>query len=415
MFTLLVSVPLFGPELGTAGMICVAFWAVIRLHFRVPTRILSLMIIPGCLLLLGLIGSAHHSLRDVLKDGWYFAFAPLAVLTGYLVARSCKELSSVLIAFLAAGAVLSLWQLGEFFGHRNLLSAGDIGGLRDEIGGGFILSLVAPLIVFLSGHYRVSILGLGTRFVRILIYAVTLSSVVFAFSRTMVVAMLIALVAGLGWITLKNMKGIIILLLMIAVLLGMSALVPADTSSLLGKFAQTRDEISFTDFSTTSDVTHYYRAYETLMALRTYAGGDMRQKSIGFGFGQLVDLGVEMKLGDSVMDRIPIFHNGYIYVLVKTGYLGLSLFFAYLIKLYALGARGFAQSGSESKMLGGLLMAMIGIVAVSTFVVSGWFNPALMGSVMLLIGILIAYQSMTPDLDEDDVHSAGLSENQGEG
>lgn len=390
LFLLVVLHPLIGSQLTTAVLALIVLWAFVRLKFRVPKRSLFLMIVPVSLIVLGLSGAGQHSLRDVVKDGWYYSFAPLAILAGYLATRSCRKTSSILLAFVAGGLALSFWHLGELVAHRNLLQSGDIGGLRDEIGGGYILSSVAPLILFLSGHYKVPISGLHARTARFILYSVTLTSVAFAFSRTMILSMIISLLAGLGWLTTKNKRGVVIVLGIAGLMFSLSAVVPADPGSFLGKFAQTRDEVSFSDFSSTADVTHYWRAYETLMAIRTYLDGNAVKKSLGFGFGQLVDIGMDVQLGDAVMSRIPIFHNGYVYVLLKTGYVGLALFVCYLMSLYVVGARRVAVADPEMQLLGGMLMAMISTVFVSTFVVSGWFNPTLMCPVFVLIGALLA-------------------------
>jgi len=389
---LLILLPLIGPEFATAVMLVLALWSVMLLRFRLPRKIIPILVIPCLLMLLGFINATHHGLRDVIKDIWYFSFAPISVITGYLMARKSNQWGRFLMAFAIAGAVLSFWYIVEIAAHRDVLASGDFNGMRDLIGGGFMLSLVAPLILYLSGRYKVVIPGLSNKYLRIAVYSLSLLSIVFAFSRTLIISLLVATLAGLGWLTMKNLKGIILLLVLIAAILGLSLLVPADASSLLGKFAQTRGELATTEFTTTTDVTQYWRAFETFMAFRTYMDASSIQKSIGMGFGQLVDIGIEVELGGTLMSKIPIFHNGYIYVLLKTGFVGLILFLGYLAQLYSLGARKFAKAESLAQLFGGLLMAMIAIVAVSTFVVSGWFNPTLMGSVFLLIGGLISFQ-----------------------
>src|ERR1700694_2987400 len=101
----------------------------LRSHLRIPKRALVLMLLPGALLLLGMLGSSSHYLRDVLKDGWYYTFPMLAVFTGYILARSCKNAESVLLTFVVAGATLSVWHLAEFITHFHLLQTGDLGEL----------------------------------------------------------------------------------------------------------------------------------------------------------------------------------------------------------------------------------------------------------------------------------------------
>jgi hypothetical protein len=400
LFMLLVSHPLIGSRLTTGALVLVASWTILRSHFKVPKRALVLMLLPGALVVLGMLGSSSHYLRDVLKDSWYYTFPMLAVFTGYILARSCKNAESILMTFVVAGAVLSVWHLAEFITHRELLQTGDLGELRDQIGSGFMLSSVSPMILYLASRSGVKLFDPRTRAIPLAIYAVTLASVACAFSRTMVISALVSFVAGLGWLTTKNKRGMIVIGLLIGVLFGLNAVVPEDSSSFLGKFAQTREEISYTDFGTTADAIHHWRAYETLMATATYLGGNGIQKAVGMGFGQLVDIGIDVELGGTVMHEIPIFHNGYVYVLVKTGYVGLALFLVYLARLYVVGARHVQKSDRKNQMLGGLLMAMISMVAVSTFVVSGWFNPSLICAITMLIGSLLSFLSRAQSENE---------------
>jgi hypothetical protein len=393
LFLLLVSDPLVGSRVTTLLLTMIVSWTILRRHFRVPKRPLLLLSLPSVLIVLGMVGSSSHYLRDVLKDGWYYTFPMLAVFAGYIIARDRRKPESLLLTFVAAGAVLSIWHLMEFFTHHNVLQSGDLSELRDQIGGGFMLSSVTPMIMFLASRNGVQLFHSRLKVLRWPIYGVTLLSVACAFSRTMVISALISLVAGLGWLTAKNKRGMIVIGAMAAILLSLNAVVPGDSSSFVGKFAQTREEISFSDFGTTADAIHHWRAYETFMATATYLGASSFQKAIGMGFGQLVDIGMDVELGGTVMREIPIFHNGYVYVLVKTGYVGVIVFLSYLARLYVVGARHADMSDRRNRMFGGLLMAMVGMVAVSTFVVSGWFNPSLMCGIMVLIGCLLSFLS----------------------
>jgi len=393
LFLLLVLQPFMGHGITTMALVILASWACTELHFKIPRRAAAMLIIPGAMIALGLLGAPAHNLRDVLKDGWYYMFPALAVLTGYLLAHRCKRVAPVLMAFVAAGVLLSCWHLAEIVAHSGSLASGDINDVRTEVGAGYVLSAVSPLILFLSRRYGVALLPSRARILPISIYCITLTSVVFTFSRTIIISLLLSLIAGLGWLTAKRKRGLIMMALFVGAVLGLSAVIPEDTASFFGKLARSREEVAFSDFSTTTDAIQYWRAYETLKALQTYGGGTFIQQAVGLGFGQLVDIGFEVQLGDTAMSEIPVFHNGYIYVLVKTGYVGLVLFLIYLVRFYTLGARSAESPDPQKQLLGGLTMAMTTTVVVSTFVISGWFNPGAMCSVMLLMGSLVGFLS----------------------
>ena len=51
----------------------------------------------------------------------------------------------------------------------------------------------------------------------------------------------------------------------------------------------------------------------------------MLNKIIGFGFGKTVYLEYELLMPLLTISEIPIFHNGFAYILVKTGLVGIAL------------------------------------------------------------------------------------------
>jgi hypothetical protein len=393
LFLFLILERFIGMGATTAALVILACSACAQSKLRIPRGALAALIIPATLIALGLLGAMGHDLRDVIKDMWYFSFPALAVFTGYLLAARCKRVEPVLFAFVAAGAILSCWQIIEFITHRGLLQSGSFNDVRNEIGSGYELSALAPLILILASRTAVKVLPVRTKVLPFAIYSVTLIAVILAFSRTITLSLLVSLIAGLGWLTAKRKRGLIIIGIIVGVLLGLSTVVPEDAGSFLGKLAHSRDEVSFGDFSTTTDAIRYWRAYETLRALQTYADGTVMQKATGLGFGQLVDIGFYVDLGGTVMREIPIFHNGYVYVLLKTGYIGLILLLVYSARFYILGARSFESPIPRKRLLAGLTMAVTSTIAISTFVISGWFNPTEMCSTLVMLGMLAGFLS----------------------
>lgn len=391
LFLLLVLQPFIGSGMTTVALVLLVICACFEAHFMIPKRAVSLLIIPAMMLVLGTAESASHSLRDVLKDYWYFIFPALSVFAGQMVARRIKRIEPILLAFVASGVVLSCWHLINFVAHRGSLGADDLNDIRSEVGSGYMLSAISPLILFLSGKFNISLLPARAKIVPIAIYCITISSVVLAMSRTITISLILSSIAGLGWLTAKRKGGLVIGGVVITAVLGLSAVLPEDVGTFLGKLARSREEVTFNNFNTTTDAIQYWRAYETLKGLQAYGDGNAVQKAVGLGFGKLVDIGFSVQLGATELREIPLFHNGYVYVLVKTGYVGLGLFFVYLAGFYIKGARSADSGIPEQQLVGGLTMAMTVTVLVSTFVIAGWFNPMTMCSVMLFIGTLMEF------------------------
>lgn len=75
----------------------------------------------------------------------------------------------------------------------------------------------------------------------------------------------------------------------------------------------------------------------------------------GEGLGALVDLGLFESLTRDPRDAvrfIPIFHNGYVFVLVKAGLVGIALYLLVLTRLYLMGRR-HANAAAPLRSWGG--------------------------------------------------------------
>ena len=62
--------------------------------------------------------------------------------------------------------------------------------------------------------------------------------------------------------------------------------------------------------------------------MHSYLTGSFLSIIIGKGFGYLLDIGFIQILADIKIRYIPFLHNGYVYILLKTGFIGL---FSYLL------------------------------------------------------------------------------------
>jgi O-antigen ligase len=130
------------------------------------------------------------------------------------------------------------------------------------------------------------------------------------------------------------------------------------------------------------------------MALNSYLNGSMINYILGQGFGTLIDMQVFMLLGDETLEYIPILHNGYLYLLIKTGLIGLLL---YLIYLFGFLKTGWRYSRSQEGVLaltGHYIVACTLVLFFTTFVISGMFNKDGLIPIMLFLGTLLSYGSV---------------------
>ena len=116
---------------------------------------------------------------------------------------------------------------------------------------------------------------------------------------------------------------------------------------------------------------------------------------MGGGFGTNVPLGFVMTLADEEFSEIPVLHNGYMYLLVKTGAAGLAAYLMFLIATFRRGMRMTRLTDVQSRFCGLLLVALAFIILESTVVIAGVLNKHWLYPATLLTGMLVGCSAMT--------------------
>jgi O-antigen ligase len=145
-----------------------------------------------------------------------------------------------------------------------------------------------------------------------------------------------------------------------------------DDNNFYLKILNSFDEISITNGFELNANNSNYRSFESFAAIDTYLAGNWINYMVGHGFGKLVDLKIEIELASQDWQFIPVLHNGFMYILVKTGLLGILFFLLFFIKLYP--AKDFKILPSEYDYLILVIKSLIVCCLVTNFVVSSFFN-----------------------------------------
>ena len=153
------------------------------------------------------------------------------------------------------------------------------------------------------------------------------------------------------------------------------------------------DELAFQDVWTTDDLGTRYRAYESFAAFTAFASFSRVQMALGAGFGLVVDLGVAVQLAGKEYDAVPWIHNGYLYVLVKTGFVGLASYLLFLARM-AVG-----PYPSTSTLGPAIVRGIVAGLLISNVVICGWFNIESVFA-FLLLGFMSATRVTRPLRDE---------------
>lgn len=380
-------------------LLLTALVVVLGANQRVDPRLWHVLIPFGLILATGLASGVGAPRYDYLKDAWYVSNPALVMLSGYVLYKARPDLASGLKAFIVAGLLVGVWQSRGYIMDPGLILLSAV-AIRERLGTGLFPPLLA-LVVFivLAGSWperlrMSSLLATGAALLMAL-------SVAGTFSRTALLVAVVAVAARAGgfarqeWLRLGVPGAVAVTMLLLAESL-FGRMGGLDLETFLGKLVNGLREIAFTDTMSLREINTNFRGYESTQALKQVLGGTPVQIFFGQGFGALVDLGIFIPLGGFeggmpvAVRRIPVLHNGYMYLLVKGGVVALLLYVYVLGYLYWVGRR-WATSTTESRRLTGrLLQAVVVSLLVTTYLIGGVFNKHDMFAFMLCTGYLLA-------------------------
>jgi O-antigen ligase len=379
--------------IGTAMAIPLLFSMIIT-NRKIQKNLLVVIFPFVILIAIGTFRFADSDLATFGKDFWVFSRIPIAMIVGYIfftgVSTSLAELRTIIIV---PSLMYAIVQLSHFALDPSLLTqtAADV---RAAAGTGDVY-LTVGLVVSLSGlgiRRRSGFYRLPQKIISLILFA----ALILSFSRALTV-FFIMLAAFVFWRKQYWKYAIVVVpLIVVVTILLMSTLKSETSNSTEGSFAEkigrAGSEIAISDYDDQQDINLNWRGYESYMALKHYKDGDVGNYLFGYGFGELVDVGLFIKLGGEDLRLVPYFHNGYLYLLIKTGAFGLLL---YLFFIYSL----FMRFGKEKNywpethpahmcaaMAQGILVGSL----FMTYIITGLFNKSDGLALSLLLGGILA-------------------------
>jgi O-antigen ligase len=343
----------------------------------------------------GIAGNAHY---DVVKDLWYLGYPALTLLFGYQLAKRLDDLKSVLWAFVVAALIVSCVHISQFILNPSYLNDSLI-EIRANVSSGYLIAAIGFGII--AGDLCFGLDLLPSKLISLLIMALCLLSITLSFSRTLWICVATLLLAAL---IIKSPRAALRIAIVVTVL-GIMGVAATDgfkevteinpELTIIDKIFYSMKELQVSDYEDQIDINQNWRGFESYRALQTYTSGNWSDYLFGKGLGTNVELGFIMTLMDEDFDRIPVLHNGYMYLLVKTGAIGLSAYLLYLLLTLRAGTAFLYRSDPESRMSGFLLVALTLIMLVTTVVVAGMFNKYWFLQSIVLLGILMEYAERT--------------------
>ena len=364
--TSLLPAEFFSPILILCGLFSL-FISVGKLKTSLLNTIIPLLII----FVTGLIGIFNHEQRHVFRDIAY-SLTPIALLmTGYWISENNKMWIAFFRFLVIGGFIVALIHLSKFILNPGLFT-GDIAAIRLNARNPNIDLVSLALIIALSRNKLKDgdlILKLLPGYVLI---PILFLSFILSFSRTGVVVLLVYIAAITGLIGKISLKSVLIFLFLVTAFTVIVLTTPRDdVETFRGKLARSVREVVIKEYKSFRDININWRGHETWRALVTFKSGNVQQKILGHGFGSLVDLNMTMILAGEEFTEIPILHNGYAYILVKTGILGLLSYLLFYVNLLYRSRSSISCQDQEVIILSRLLLGSAIVLMLTMFVVGG--------------------------------------------
>ncbi len=391
----LMSSNFLPPEVISLAMLFLVAVIPIASGLKIPRGIWIAIWPIALMTIIGIFGLLNNELNDCIKDFWYFGKAVLIIVFGYLVMSRIKNLEIILSLFVISAVVISGWHILRFLVDVTVLSE-SVDVINERLGTGYMLAVIGASILLLSNNYNLELRYFRTKSLKNLAFSICILSVILSFSRTLWISFLIFFILYMAvskkkYIRVSAIAGLLIIVIFFTSSTLASTFQDAEGvfGSIMRKITRSINEIVVSDYSNMKDISVHWRGYEAYQALQTYKSGGFKEYLLGHGFGKLIDLGFYMPVEQISMRYIPIVHNGYLYVLVKTGLIGLLLYIYYLIKLLWNGSLNLKSENPKVKLVSYLLIGLALVIFTTTYGITGLFNKNVLFSVTLLLGCLL--------------------------
>lgn len=364
--------------LGMAG------WTVHPRIFKITFPFLILLVV-------GALHSFSYPLWDVLKDGWYVGKVVIELALGFLLYKCLRGFRKIVCIVLYAAAFAATFHLIEI--GLGIANGASILELREgsRIAGNLISVVGLVLIITFRNRAADFPINNWLRFGIALLCSV---SMVVSLSRTSFIFFLVLFIVCNGWAKLKfsNLIRVSILGAIVAVsLVIIESGTGSDYTEFADKVSRSIQEIAIKDYEESSDINVNWRGFESYQAMTAFMGGSIDQKILGQGLGAKVDLGFYMLLGGTELRFIPVLHNGYMYLLLKFGIVGLLVYLGFLSRLIFYESKYLKRESFEEVYVTRFVAGLGWCFLVTTLVISGVFNKSELVAAVVLVGVALGY------------------------
>jgi len=348
------------------------------------------------ILLIGLCSSiahlAEYNFYFISRDIIYFIQAPIFIMLGMLLYAYTNNLRVLLKIIVLSSLSITLYNFSELIVNPSIIFQIGI-DTRFSINVSNPSSLLTFIIIFYARKYNYKIFKKNYE---IIIMLLSLLSISLSFSRTLYLLFIIAIsIDYLNKSKLMKKAYYASIILVLFVIFGGSMLSveynTIDDVTLITKFQHSIYEMAVHSYDRLDEINNNWRGFEAYLGLSKFYEGNWLELIFGQGFGAVIHTPYWIFSGKKDgLDVIPMFHNGYITILLKTGILGILIFFLFLHKLLNIKTTDIKKKNySTINLSTSLIHAIVFIIFFQTFVIHGIFSTTPPMLLLVLIGILI--------------------------
>ncbi|WP_121810845.1 hypothetical protein [Mucilaginibacter kameinonensis] len=344
--------------------------------------VFAVLLIPA---ILGLIVGYRNSTYLIFKDFYYFSIPILFTLAGIMLARRI-EVELFLKTVVIAGVLVSFLVTGISISYMG------VGALTDPYSAHYAIGIVgtpAPPIALacLLFTWKFNIKLFQRNLFRLFLGVNAFGVYMFASRTYLIITLCFVLLLVADKIKKVWIFPVIFLLGVFVIVVPFFTISLNSDSTFLNKIMGSFNEVSVGNFNTEQDINLRYRGYESFMAFRGYLSGGLPDWIFG-GLGKLIDLKTVVHLGeDADLQYIPVLHNGWLYILVKTGAVGVLVYMSIFFGLIVTKWRTYADAMSKPiiRIFSAFIIGCVLSLLLTNYIVTAFFNME-MSVVMVLLG-----------------------------
>ena len=345
-------------------------------------RVFSFLLIP---IFLGMVAGYRNSNYLIFKDFYYFLMPVVFILAGIVLA--CRlDIEQFLKTLVYSGVVTSIIVTGISIYYIGF------GALKDPYSGHYAMGIVgtpgppvALACLLLTKKFNIT---LFTRFwFNALVFVNTVGVYMFASRTYFIITLCFFLLLIADKLKRKWILPVAFVAIMLVLVFPYDIFKANTTGTFADKILGSFNELSIGNYNTEEDINTKYRGYESFMAINEYLAGDTKDWVFG-GLGKLVDLKTFVRLGeDTDYQFIPVLHNGWLYLLIKTGMIGILTYMIVFFRLIVINWRKYADEKTKPaiKLFAAITVGCILSLFLTNYIITAFFNVE-MSILMITLG-----------------------------